>query len=468
MKFAGSARWVLAGMMSVTSGVYAQNLITALSVGYNNSTTVIKVDLARAPAKLPDTEFTIGRFPHLALEFPDTANGLGESVQDFTEGGVRSANIVQSGERTRLVLYLNQMFPYNIRIDGNSLLISLRDNAGNTDNIALRTAVTKQDAQRQTLKSEAEARLKAKQIIQAAEEENAKQVAAAKAAKIKAKEEAKAEAMRIKAEQQAKVKAAALARQAAKAEAARLKAEQKAKAEAEKQAAAEAKKIAKAEAARLKAEQEAQAKAVAEEKAKREAEAKAAKLKAEEEAKAEAERVKIEQKAKAEAEKQAAALARQAAKAEAARLVIEQKAKTEKQATVLVRQTERIEVTKLREWITVGENKILALTAYANPNTEATPNKGKNENKNGDKVKMWRLYDYKSAQEVSGYKFISAKFLDEYDCKQEQTRSLVNTAFSGNMGGGTVIFTNADAGKWQPVISGSINEAMLRFACGKK
>lgn len=116
----------------------------------------------------------------------------------------------------------------------------------------------------------------------------------------------------------------------------------------------------------------------------------------------------------------------------------------------------------------VGENKILALTAYANPNTEATLNKGKNENKNGDKVKMWRLYDYKSAQEVSGYKFISAKFLDEYDCKQEQTRSLVNTAFSGNMGVGAVVFTNADAGKWQSAVSGSINEAMLRFACGKK
>ena len=471
MKFTGSAGWVFAGLMSVTSVVYAQNLITALSVGYNSSTTVIKIDLARPPAKLPDTELISGKFPYIALEFSDTANGLGESVQNFTEGGVRNVNIIQSGERTRLVLYLNQMFPYNIRIDGNSLLIALQGNAGDADNIALRTAVSRQDAQRQALQSEAETRRKAQQIIQAAEEEKAKQAAAAKAAKIKAEEEAKAEAMRVKVEQQAKVKAAALAKQAAKAEAARLKAEQKAKAEAEKQAAAEAKKIAQAEAARLKAEQEAQAKTVAEEKAKREAEAKAAKLKAEEEAKAEAKRLKAEQKAKAEAEKQAAALARQTAEAEAARLVIEQKAKakTEKQAAALARQTEKIEVSKPRaEWVRVGENRILALTAYANPNTEATLNKGRNENKNGDKVKMWRMYDYKSIQEASGYKFISAKFLDEYDCKQEQTRSLVNTAFSGNMGEGAVIFTNADAGKWQPVMLGGINGAMLKFACGKK
>jgi hypothetical protein len=470
MKFTGSARWVFAGLMSVTSVVCAQNLITALSVGYNSSTTVIKIDLARPPAKLPDTELISGKSPYIALEFSDTANGLGESVQNFTEGGVRNVNIIQSGERTRLVLYLNQMFPYNIRIDGNSLLIALQGNAGDADNIALRTAVSRQDAQRQALQSEAEARRKAQQIIQAAEEEKAKQVAAAKAAKIQAEEEAKAEAMRVKAEQQAKIKAAALAKQAAKAETARLKAEQKAKAEAEKQAAAEAQKVAKAEAARLKAEQEAQAKTVAEEKAKREAEAKAAKLKAWEEAKAEAKRLKAEQKAKAEAEKQAAALARQTAEAEAARLVIEQKAKakTEKQATALARQTEKIEVAKPRaKWVMVGENRILALTAYANPDTEATLNKGRNENKNGDKVKMWRMYDYKSTQEASGYKFISAKFMDEYDCKQEQTRSLVNTAFSENMGGGVVIFTNADTGKWQPVMGG-INKALLKFACGKK
>lgn len=452
MKFTGSAGWVFAGLMSVTSVVYAQNLITALSVGYNSSTTVIKIGLARPPGKLPDTELISGKSPYIALEFSDTANGLGESAQDFTEGGVRNVNIIQSGERTRLVLYLNQMFPYNIKIDGNSLLIALQGNAGGADNIALRTAVSRQDAQRQALQSEAEARRKAQQIIQAAEEEKAKQVAAAKAAKIKTEEEAKAEA-------------------------ARLKAEQKAKADAEKQAAAEAKKVAKAEAARLKAEQEAQAKTIAEEKAKREAEAKAAKLKAWEEAKAEAERLKAEQKTKAEAEKQAAALARQTAEAEAARLVIEQKAKakTEKQAaaltrqTELARQTEKIEIAKPREkWVMVGENRILALTAYANPDTEATPNKGKNENKNGDKVKMWRMYDYKSTREASGYKFISAKFLDEYDCKQEQTRSLANTAFSENMGGGAAIFTNADTGKWQPVMLGGINEAMLKFACGKR
>lgn len=154
--------------MLLTGGVCAQNLITALNVGYNNSMTLIKIDLARPLSRVPDTEFIIGSSPHIVLEFPDTANGLDEPVQDFTEGGLRSANIIQSGGRTRLVLYLNQMFPSSTRIDGNSLLITLQGNAGNAGSVALRPAETKQDAQRLALNSEADARLKAEQEAQTA------------------------------------------------------------------------------------------------------------------------------------------------------------------------------------------------------------------------------------------------------------------------------------------------------------
>ncbi|MDO8465345.1 MAG: hypothetical protein Q7S46_08860 [Gallionella sp.] len=333
-----------------------------------------------------------------------------------------SANIIQSGERTRLVLYLNQMHPYNIRTDGNSLLIALQGNAGSAEGLALHPAETKQDAQRRILAFEANARLKAEQEARAAEEERARRAAEAEAARIKAEEVAKA-----------KAEAAALARKAAKAEAARLEAEQKARIKAEKEAAALAKQAAKAEAARLAAEQ----------------------------------------KARIKAEKEAAALAKQAAKqaveAEAARLAAEQKAEAEKQAAVLAKQAAEAKVARLRaEWIIVGENKILGLTAYADPDTETVPTNGKKEKKNGDKLKMWRVYDYKTIQEASGYKFISAKFQNEYDCKEEKVRLLVNTAFSGNMGVGEVIFTNTDAGKWQPAMPGSIDEAMWKFACRKK
>lgn len=112
-------------------------------------------------------------------------------------------------------------------------------------------------------------------------------------------------------------------------------------------------------------------------------------------------------------------------------------------------------------WVTIGENKILAFTAYADPNIEASI-------KNGDKVKMWKMYDYKSAQEASGYKFLSTKFQNEYDCRGAQSRILANTTYAVNMGAGEAVFTQSDIDNWQPVIPDSLDEAMWKFACKKK
>ena len=115
----------------------------------------------------------------------------------------------------------------------------------------------------------------------------------------------------------------------------------------------------------------------------------------------------------------------------------------------------------MAEWVMIGENKILAITAYADPDTDKPQ-------KNGHKVKMWKIYDYKTTQEESGYKFISAKFQNEYDCRKEQSRILVNTVYADNMGRGKVIFTEPTLGKWLPITSGSLDEALLKFACGKR
>jgi len=101
-----------------------QNSISALSVSTGNGVTVIKVGLEQPLANLP-TGFTINTPPRIAFDFPNTANGLGKSIQDFSEGDLRSANIVQAGSRTRLVVNLNQMLTYDTKIEGNNLMITL-------------------------------------------------------------------------------------------------------------------------------------------------------------------------------------------------------------------------------------------------------------------------------------------------------------------------------------------------------
>lgn len=117
------------GMLSANAQADAQNSITAMSVSSTDSgTTVIKVETAQPLANVP-AGFTINTPPRIAFDFPNTTNGLGKSAQDFAEGDLRSANIVQAGSRTRLVINLHQMLAYDTRIDGNNLLITLQGKA---------------------------------------------------------------------------------------------------------------------------------------------------------------------------------------------------------------------------------------------------------------------------------------------------------------------------------------------------
>ena len=73
---------------------------------------VIRVALKQATTVLPEA-FTIGTPPRIALTFAQTSNGMGKKTQEFSEGDLRSATVVQAGDRTRLVLNLNKMLTYD-------------------------------------------------------------------------------------------------------------------------------------------------------------------------------------------------------------------------------------------------------------------------------------------------------------------------------------------------------------------
>lgn len=112
-------------MLFGTAQAESQNKITALSVAEGGSgTTIIKVELAE-PLANPPAGFNINVPPRIALDFPNTENALGRSAQDFSLGDLRSANIVQAGARTRLVVNLAQMLAYETRVDGKNVLITL-------------------------------------------------------------------------------------------------------------------------------------------------------------------------------------------------------------------------------------------------------------------------------------------------------------------------------------------------------
>ncbi|WIM05294.1 MAG: type IV pilus secretin PilQ [Candidatus Nitricoxidivorans perseverans] len=104
-----------------------RNSIEALTVSQQGGNTVIKVVTGRALDKAPAT-FSVANPPRIVFDFQDTANKLGRTVQQFNEGYLRSANIIQTDGRTRLVLNLNKFTTHETRQEGASFYISLLPN----------------------------------------------------------------------------------------------------------------------------------------------------------------------------------------------------------------------------------------------------------------------------------------------------------------------------------------------------
>ncbi|MFA6061370.1 MAG: type IV pilus secretin PilQ [Gallionella sp.] len=143
---------VVFALCAVNAWADAQNKITGLTVTDNGAgATVIKVQLAE-PMANPPAGFTVNVPPRIALDFPNTENGTGKSVQDISQGDLRSANIVQAGGRTRLVVNLNQMLSYDTRLEGSAVLITLQAKAASTAAVSSsRFADARQTTQKHTL-----------------------------------------------------------------------------------------------------------------------------------------------------------------------------------------------------------------------------------------------------------------------------------------------------------------------------
>jgi type IV pilus assembly protein PilQ len=103
---------------------FAQNAIQNLAATLQGGVEVVRIDFAQPLAAVP-TGFSIQSPARIALDFPGFNNSSGKNLVDINQGNLRSANIVQAGERTRVVLNLKQSAGYKTEIQGKSLLIIL-------------------------------------------------------------------------------------------------------------------------------------------------------------------------------------------------------------------------------------------------------------------------------------------------------------------------------------------------------
>jgi len=100
------------------------NSIEAFDVAQQGGKLVVRVT-TKEPLKGVPPNFTVATPARIAFDFANTINALGRSSQDIGEGELRSINVVQGADRTRLVLNLRRPVVHEARVDGNKLIITL-------------------------------------------------------------------------------------------------------------------------------------------------------------------------------------------------------------------------------------------------------------------------------------------------------------------------------------------------------
>jgi type IV pilus assembly protein PilQ len=133
---AASMLLALALAAATPAGAQTTNTIDSLSVAKASSgRTVVRFTLKSPPAH-PPAGFAIANPPRVALDFLDTGNGLGRTVQEVSDEALRSVNVVQAGNRTRVVFNLNRPQTFETQVEGNVVQVTLFDQSASLESKA--------------------------------------------------------------------------------------------------------------------------------------------------------------------------------------------------------------------------------------------------------------------------------------------------------------------------------------------
>jgi type IV pilus assembly protein PilQ len=101
------------------------NAIEGFEVTEQAGKMVVRIT-TKEPLRSVPPNFAIATPPRIAFDFPNTANALGRANQDIGQGELRSMNLVQGAERTRLVLNLRRSVVHEATLDGRTLVVTLQ------------------------------------------------------------------------------------------------------------------------------------------------------------------------------------------------------------------------------------------------------------------------------------------------------------------------------------------------------
>jgi type IV pilus assembly protein PilQ len=118
---------LLCGIALLAARAAAQeNSIDAFEVNQVGGKVVVRVT-TKEPLRSVPPNFAVASPARIAFDFANTVNALGRATQDIAQGELRSMNVVQGADRTRLVLNLRRPVVHEATLEGRSLVITLSE-----------------------------------------------------------------------------------------------------------------------------------------------------------------------------------------------------------------------------------------------------------------------------------------------------------------------------------------------------
>src|SRR3990170_4783806 len=116
---------VLAAGLVWTGAAFAQaNSIEAFDVAQQGGNIVVRIT-TKEPLKSAPASFTVANPARIVFDFAATSNALGRNAQEIGQGELRSMNLVQGADRTRMVLNLRRTVAHAVTLDGRNLVVTL-------------------------------------------------------------------------------------------------------------------------------------------------------------------------------------------------------------------------------------------------------------------------------------------------------------------------------------------------------
>ena len=112
-----------------TTALAQDNAIESITANQQGSNVIVNIAMKTAPSRAP-IGFSITNPSRIALDFGATVNATGKSSQEVNLGDLRAINVVQAGERTRLVFNLKRALNYATAIDGKSVIVTIEGSGG--------------------------------------------------------------------------------------------------------------------------------------------------------------------------------------------------------------------------------------------------------------------------------------------------------------------------------------------------